>query len=198
MPSQVDIANYALEVIGEDPIVSFNDEGDPKSALIDRMYIRAVRDVQTFYPWRELRERAVLAVDAAVPTWGYSKQYRVPSALNRIIDIYQSEDFPLKEWEWEGDFILTNQDTQIFIWYTTIKEDPNSWSQSLEMAVSRYLAKLIARKLTTSNEVKREAHAEFEQAMELAAQTNSVQGRDPVINPRGEFTHARWGGIGLT
>jgi len=78
MTSTVDIANYALNIIGASNISSF-DENSKVGRLVNQRY-EGVRDaVFRSHPWNCLIRRAELAQEVETPTFGYAYQYNLPT-----------------------------------------------------------------------------------------------------------------------
>jgi len=78
MTSQVDIANYALNLIGASNISSLTE--DSKAARIVNQRYESVRDtVFRAHPWNCLIRRAELAQSTTSPAFGYAYQYAIPT-----------------------------------------------------------------------------------------------------------------------
>lgn len=78
MASEVDIANRALSMLGEDRITALTDNNKGARAMNARFEL--LRDAElTSYPWRFAVKRVSLAASTDVPAWGYSLIYNLPS-----------------------------------------------------------------------------------------------------------------------
>ena len=75
--SEVDIANRALAKIGAESITSF-DDGTKRSNLCRDIYPSTRDAVLRAYPWNCAIERQELALDLAVPLFGYAYKYQLP------------------------------------------------------------------------------------------------------------------------
>jgi len=78
MASEVDIANRALSMLGEDRITSITDNSKGARAMNARFEL--LRDVElTSYAWRFAVKRVSLAASTDIPAWGYSLIYNLPA-----------------------------------------------------------------------------------------------------------------------
>ena len=78
MTSTVDIANFALNIIGASNISSLDENSKP-ARLVNQRY-EGVRDaVFRSHPWNCLIRRTELAQEVDTPAFGYSKQYALPT-----------------------------------------------------------------------------------------------------------------------
>ena len=78
MTSTVDIANYALNSLGASNITALDENSKP-ARIVNQRY-EAVRDsVFRSHPWNCLIRRAELAQESTAPTYGYGKQYALPT-----------------------------------------------------------------------------------------------------------------------
>ncbi len=147
MTSSVDIANYALNKIGASNIISFTE--DSKAARIVNQRYDAARDaVFRAHPWNCLIRRAELAASATAPTFGYTKQYTLPtdpyclrllsfwnSNVNNEIAAYDSQIM----YKVEGRKILSNEDTCKIVYVGRI-EDTESYDSMLSSTIASALA----------------------------------------------------------
>ena len=74
MASETEIANAALDKLGEPPLTSFDDES--RGARLAKRTYADLRDaLLREYPWNFAMHRAELAADEDGPEWGYTYRY---------------------------------------------------------------------------------------------------------------------------
>lgn len=109
MPSETEIANIAMQLIGEQPITSLDEDSD--RARLAKAYFRgAVDRALAAHSWTWAKKRALLAEATETPAFGYSYQYLLPADCLRIWSLTkEGVDLGVtQKWEREGDFILTD------------------------------------------------------------------------------------------
>lgn len=77
MASEVDIANRALSMLGENRITSLDDDNKPARAMKARYTLLREAELSA-YPWRFAVKRTRLPASTETPSWGYSKIYDRP------------------------------------------------------------------------------------------------------------------------
>jgi hypothetical protein len=70
--------------------------------------------------WRFATQRHELAADAAAPAFGYTYRYPFDNTVIQVLEVYPDSSTygyrePLEEWEREGQWILTNHASPIFM-----------------------------------------------------------------------------------
>ena len=78
MPSVVDIANQALNIIGANTISALDENSKP-AVVINQRYDSIRDSVFREHPWNCLMARSTLARDTAAPDFGYTYQYTLPT-----------------------------------------------------------------------------------------------------------------------
>jgi hypothetical protein len=162
MTSTVDIANYALNIIGASNISAL-DENSKVGRLINQRY-ESVRDaVFRSHPWNCLIRRAELGQETDAPVFGYSKQYALPTNpfCLRVLEFSNgSLSYPQDNmtsntggpvFVIEGRKLLTDEDTAR-IKYIARVTDPQQYDALLIDALSARLASEIAYAATGSNQ----------------------------------------------
>lgn len=86
MSARVDVCNFALTMLGESAIESIDDDLDSARTLRKLYYIG--RDaVLEESEWTFATRRFLPAVNAAMPEWGYSYSFPIPSDIIRVIQV---------------------------------------------------------------------------------------------------------------
>lgn len=186
MTSTVDIANYALNIIGASNISAF-DENSKVGRLINQRY-ESVRDaVFRSHPWNCLIRRAELPQEVDVPVFGYSKQYALPTNpfCLRVLEFSNgSLSYPQDNmtnntggpvFVIEGRKLLTDEDTAR-IKYIARVTDPQQYDALLVDALSARLASEIAYAATGSTSVSQLADALYRDKLREARFVDATEG----------------------
>jgi hypothetical protein len=166
----VDVCNMALRRIGEMPIDSLEDDSDDKrvSACYDT-YEASRDEVLCMFDWACARARKTVTVDATAPAFGYDYRYALPSSpyCLRVISI---EDKP--EYQIEGRYILTDQETSINLLYASRITDETLLDPLLRRAIALKLAHDISRHLVPSESLRQGIMDEFDEIVMKAKSAN--------------------------
>lgn len=201
MPSEIDVVNYAMVKIGQNPITSFED-GSKAATTAKLVYPLARASFQRMFPWRSCKARAQLAASTTAPTWGYAFAYPMPADNLRVIDVFSGDyrlgnsdgPFPRSEWIYEAGSILTDIEGPINVIYLREVTDPNAWDSLMVQAMSAFLAMDLAEAFTNSAQKKAQASQWFREAMAVAKNASSQEGTPAIINPDSKWEQARYDG----
>lgn len=191
--SPVDVANLALDRLGQPPIVSF-DDGNKAANLCGRIYPLARDEIQRRFPWRRLRTRAQIGQEVEKPAWGYQNQFRLPVDLLRLLEVYIDLTPQHRNWELEGDLILINFEGPLNIRYVARQDDPTKWDALMLSAVAAYMAKDMAESLTQDAAKKNFAYTDFNEIMKEAKHANAQEGTPVLLNSPDSWVSVRVGG----
>lgn len=152
MASDVEIANNALSMLGDDPITSLADDTE-RARLVNRIYPQTRDAVLRSHPWNCAITRATLGRLSTAPAFGWLYQYALPTdpyclrvlALNDDEACADSGD----EFKVEGKALLTNT-TTANIRYIQRITDPAQYDALLYEALSAKLAAKMAYPITKS------------------------------------------------
>ena len=150
MPSVVDIANHALNIIGANTISALDENS--KAAIVINQRYDSIRDsVFRDHPWNCLMSRATLARDTETPDFGYTYQYTLPTLPYslRVLEFSNgTSSYPQDNmtnntggpvFVIEGRKLLTDEGT-VKIRYIARVEDPNEYDASLIDALAAKIA----------------------------------------------------------
>lgn len=147
------IFNLALGYIGEYNV----EEGattTPQYLLCNRFYDQARDEVLVSHLWNEAMVRVIITQDAADPVFGYDRRYPKPSAALRIVSVDDSlgsdqrnKAQGVKEWEVEGEYILSNAGETPQTWATTtdyidgeyVSVTPDTWVAATSYIDGQYI-----------------------------------------------------------
>lgn len=148
MASEVEIASRALNALGEESIMAF-DEGTTPSNLC-RDFYHGVRDaVLRAYPWKCAIEQQLLAADVDAPLFGYGYKFQLPVLpyCLRVLAIEDDPDYTIK-----GRYIHCDE-SSITIEYISRVTNPGLFDASLTEAIIARLAAELAYPITRSPEL---------------------------------------------
>jgi hypothetical protein len=152
MASDVEIANNALSMLGDDPITSLTDD-TPRARLVNRIYPQTRDAVLRSHPWNCATSRATLGQLSTSPVYGWAYQYQLPSDpyCLRVLALNDREDWacPGDEFKVEGRALLTDA-ASANIRYIFRITDPAQYDAMLYEALSAKLASKMAYAITKS------------------------------------------------
>lgn len=144
--SEVDLANMALTMLGQQPIAALTDNNN-RAKLADKR-LADVRDtVLRAHQWNCCIKRASLSAHGTAPVWGYSNRYQVPTDFVRLVSTESNTtDYRIEAGN-QGEspllFILTD-DTEMKILYVAKITSVAQMDSSLVQAIACRLAADIA------------------------------------------------------
>ena len=201
MTSNVDIANYALNIIGASNISSFDENSKP-GRLVNQRFV-SVRDaVFRSHPWNCLIRRAELAQEVEAPAFGYTYQYPLPSDpyCLRVLEFSNgSLSYPQDNmfsntggpvFVIEGRKLLTDEGTAR-IKYIARVTDPQQYDASLIETLAAKLAAEIAYAITGSTTVVQLASAVYDDKMREARFVDATEGAPQKLEAS-DFIEARF------
>lgn len=201
MTSTVDIANFALNIIGASNISSLDENSKP-ARLVNQRY-EGVRDaVFRSHPWNCLIRRAELAQEVDTPAFGYSKQYALPTDpfCLRVLEFSNgSLSYPQDNmfsntggpvFVIEGRKLLTDSGTAR-IKYIARVTDPNEYDAGLTEALAARLAMELAYAITGSTSVVQIATALYDEKMREARFVDATEGAPQKLEAS-DFIDARF------
>lgn len=149
----VSICSDALILLGAKAISSFNDGTDEANAC-DRLYPDIRDSTLVMYPWKFSLKKVQLAQLITAPNSAWKYAYQLPGdrlAYPRAVRETASPGAPLyKEWEIQGDQLLTNIST-VFIDYQYSAPE-YAWPQYFVQLMKYMLAWHLAEPITEQRE----------------------------------------------
>lgn len=168
--SNVNIANRALQKLGDSSIVSLTQ--DSKAARSCNLAFERVRRSELRrHPWNFAIKRTTLAPDSDAPEFDYDYAFTLPADCLRPLP---PKDYDL-DWKIEGRKILTNQGDTLELVYIADIDDPTEFDESFVEAFACKLAAEIAEALTGSSEKKKMAWQEYDIAIKEAKRNNAFE-----------------------
>jgi hypothetical protein len=173
---QVGICNLALGWLGVKPITAM-DDATTEAELCDANW-DVVRDaVLEARQWTFAVERAQLAADASAPISGWTARYQVPADCIRVLSADLGDDTNEIDWQREGQFVVCDEASPIFIRYLKRVEDTLLWSPSFCLAMACRLALVLVVPLVENRALQADLWKLYAQAIRDASALDGMQGR---------------------
>ena len=201
MTSSVDIANYALNSLGASNITALDENSKP-ARIVNQRY-EAVRDsVFRSHPWNCLIRRAELAQESTAPTYGYGKQYALPTDpfCLRVLEFSNGTlTFPFDNMRSnndtpafiiEGRKLLTDEGTAK-IKYVARITDPQQYDAGLIETLAARLEYEISYAITGSTTVRQLAAADYDRKLKESTFPDATEGAPERIEAN-DFVEARF------
>lgn len=180
----IEIINSGLADVGQNAISTLND--GTKAANLAKAKYPVLRDaVLEAREWTFAKSRIQLNRDVVVPVFGYSYQYVIPSALLRVVRVYQSGGLSpilLNDWVREGSRILTNQLDPIFA-EVLFRADEGTFSPGMVEALSARCSAAFAIPLTENRQLAKDWMDNYKSLLVDAAAMDGSQGTMQQIRP---------------
>ena len=174
-----DVANMALGILVEAPILSLDD--DTKAARLLNLHYETTRQSElTKHAWAfsifRVELDALASADAPIGTT-YSYGYEVPEDALRILPLTDSGEahgvsIP---WKLEGGLILSNYSSPRLIRYIGNMTDPGDWNALFVEALAARLAMKIAMPLTQKTSILQGAKVVYDEAISEARRINAIE-----------------------
>ena len=169
MASQVDIANLALSILGEAPIISLTDDV-PRARVINLLFATSRDAVLRLHPWNFAVFRKVLVQKTETPAFGFSKVFALPSDFLRLLALNDGRD----EYQIEADGLLSNVDTAQ-LRYVGRVTDTARYDPLFVQTLAAYIAAEAAMPITNSQSIEKRAADKFHEKL---AEARSVDGME--------------------
>ena len=176
--TKVNICNEALNMIGAEPIQSF--EQNTKNAMrCASIYDSSRKALIRMHPWSFAKKRVKLSPVTTTPTFGYSHSFPLPSDFIRVIDTGAIE------YEIEGRYILANSN-QINLVYVSDQDNEQLWDSLFAECMALYLVHKLAKAITGSNA---EADSAWQKLQNTLKQARTINGQErPSQNLSDSYT----------
>lgn len=189
MANDVSIANRALTKLGASRILLLTDDTE-QARVMNSMFVD-VRDSELRRHWWNFSiKRDSLPALADKPSWGYEKQYPLPSdylAMIQVNDQYVRSGSKFKAaWSIEDGKILTDYASPLKIRYVKRQTDAGSFDPLFVEVLACKLALEAAEPLTQSASKKQAAFDEYKFALMEALR------QDAIENPPDEMPWGTW------
>ena len=195
MPSETDVANAALRLIGGTRITSFTDGSDNANAVQD-LYTELRDDLLRSHPWNFATKRVQLAQSVTTPSFEFDYAYPVPSDWLRTMSVHNNDagdgTIFFKEEEVGDQRVITASANQVYLRYIARVTDPNKMPADFRRAFETALASDLAVPVANSNKLNEIMAKRSERALARARSSDSM-GASPERRPRGSWVTSRGG-----
>lgn len=167
MSTKVDICNAALNLIGAEPIQSFQDRTANArrcSAIYDQSRVAVLR----LHPFNCAIKRIQLAPLSTAPAFEYSYQFQLPADLIRVVNT-NTEDYVL-----ETTKLLSNCNTLQLV-YVFDNKNEETYDSLLVESLTLYMAYKLVKPITGSQGA---SDSYFQEFQSFIAKAQSTQGQE--------------------
>lgn len=191
--SATDIGNLALDLLSGGIVQNIVTPTTATESLLNRWYDVCRQKALREHPWHFATKRAVLASSATAPSFGYTKQFPLPSDFLRLLTVESDENLiiPASEYQLEAGHILYNAEgSSLKMRYIYDVTDVNAFDPIFVTFLSYELALAVAYKVTESN-TNVQRVGELQKMHANLAKTISGQERPPTRVQRSSSITAR-------
>ena len=169
MASQTEICNMALRILGQQPILTLEDDV-PQAISLAGVYEIVRKATLRKHVWNFAVKRVALPALVQPPAYEYDLQYQLPTDLLRLIEVHCEQDYRV-----EGKTIVTNAQAPLYIKYIKDATDTAEYDALFVEAFAGELASTICEDVTGSNQKKQMAEQMAAMALSEARRMNAVE-----------------------
>lgn len=198
MAGQVEICNRALTKVGDDRIISIDD--DTERARVLKAVWATVRDSEIrARNWNFAMKRASLAALSSTPDWGFDNEYQLPSDCLRVVQVNDHfmsvslSDYRVDQetpFQIEGKKILTDIAAPLKIRYLRRVESTAELDDSFVDVFVCRLAAEVCEKLSQNTAKKESIISEYRMAVSAAVHADAIE-NPPDQRPDDSWIMAR-------
>lgn len=189
MASNVEIANRALQKLGAKRITSLTEDSVNARAVSACFDILRKAELRK-HPWSFAIERVQLAASSTAPLFVKEKSFPLPSDCLRVLPNDPDYEYNNKDWQIEGQNIITDDAAPLNVRYIKDVTDPNVMDVLFREALSAKIAMELCEELTQSNTKIRTAKVMYDEAINDAKKINAIE-RVPITPFRDEWITVR-------
>ena len=183
MPSDVQIANMALVLIGDQTVSDITTPEDTDRARAVKVFYEQTRDsVLRAYPWGFAKRRVAL-VATTTPIFGWDYAFTLPTSpyCLRVLDVDDDPEIPgTIAYTIEGRTLVTNESAVNLLYIARIT-DPTQFDSLFVEAFAARLAENLALALAKQNKIVEMAHALYEAKIQEARTVDSMEQSTRVV-----------------
>src|SRR6478736_1305662 len=190
MPSETDIANLALQHLGESRISSIEDTGDKVSRTCAVNFAQARDEALQSARWSCAKKQDSLSKLADAPLYKWHAAYQLPADFLRLIEIEGANAWTPREYfDVQGKTLLIGRGLiddempeTIIIEYIRRETDTTVFDPLLVESIAMLLAMKCARSLTGSDSKQSELRQEYERVVLPRAMTLNASPINSSLN----------------
>ena len=194
MPSETDIANVALRLVGGTRITSLT-QATPNANAVNDIYSQ-IRDDMLEYPWNFATQRVALAQLSTPPAFGFDFAYALPADWAYTISVHDSDaghgTIDYREEQLASQKVLSTNHSTVYLTYVKKETDPNLMPASFRLALASALARNLAITIANSNVLEDQLSERAKKDLARAKSIDAVSSF-PEPRPRGNWANSRNG-----
>ena len=194
MPSETDIANVALRLVGGTRITSLT-QATPNANAVNDIYTE-IRDNMLEFPWNFATQRVELARLSTSPSFGYDHAYALPADWLYTISVHDNDGgygtIDYREEQVANQKVLSTDHSSVYLTYVKRETDPNIMPASFRVALASTLARNLAITIANSNVLEDQLAARAEKDLARAKSIDALSSF-PEPRPRGTWASSRNG-----
>ena len=194
MPSETDIANVALRLVGGTRITSLT-QATPNANAVNDIYTE-IRDNMLEFPWNFATQRVEFARLSTTPSFGYDYAYALPADWLYTISIHDNDGgygtIDYREEQVANQKVIATDHSSVYLTYVKRETDPNLMPASFRVALESALARNLAITIANSNVLEDQLAARAEKDLARAKSVDALSSF-PEPRPRGSWASSRNG-----
>jgi hypothetical protein len=182
MPSPTDIANLALQHLGESQIEDIDATGDKTSRTCGINFPQARDEALQTCPWSCAKKQVTLDLEDTAPIYKWTSSYALPEDFIRLCEIEGVDAWlPAEYFDRQGNLLFMGRGTEdepaatVNIEYIFRQTDTTVYDPLLVECVAFVMAMKMARTLTGSDSKAKELREEYERVILPRARTLNAQ-----------------------
>lgn len=195
MPSDTDVANVALRLVGATGITSLTD-GSTTANVVNDIYSEVLDDLLRSHPWNFATKRVQLAQSSTDPAFEFDHAYVLPSDWLRNISVHDNDaghgTVPYRMEQVGGQLVLVASSDAIYLRYVSRISDPNLMAADFRRAFELALARDLSIPIASSNTMQQQYSADASRVLARARSADAMGGF-PEFRPRGSWASSRSG-----
>lgn len=193
MPSETDIVNGALRLVGGSRITSLTD-GSKNANVANDLFDELRDDLLRSHPWNFATKRKKLAQSGTSPVFEFDHAYPLPSDWLRTISVHNNDagtgTVLYRVEQVAGQAAIVTSSDDIWLRYVARVSDPNLMSTDFRRALQLALARDLAVPIAASNTLQDSLGKQAERVL-ARARSNDGLGAFPERRPRGSWVESR-------
>lgn len=151
MASQVEIANMALQMLGESRILRVDDTTE-SGRTVRSFWSTAIKKMVEDHHWTfGIKRSDELVPEATDPTYGFDYSYQLPSDCLVVLDMNDDRDLVYQvEVNSIGDPVIVTDEDEVYIRYVYDVTQTGRFTANFAMTLAALLAALMALRITGS------------------------------------------------
>lgn len=195
MPSDTDVVNVGLTLVGQTTITDLSD-GSPTANTANIIYTEVLEDLLRSHPWNFATKRQQLAQSSTDPAFEFDNAFVLPSDWLRTISVHDNNaghgTVLYRMEQIAGQLALVASSDAIYLRYVARVTDPNLMAADFRRAFEVSLARDFAVPIAGSNTMKDQYSADATRAI-ARARSSDAMGSFPEFRPRGSWASSRGG-----